>query len=55
MASIKFEVLSNSQTAPIYLRLSFRNSLKDYVVESKTQITCSKEDWKIIQKKLKRP
>lgn len=49
MATVKFLYRSTRDIAPITLRLSFRNNLKDHVVESKTQITCSKEDWKLIQ------
>lgn len=49
MATVKFLYRSTRDIAPITLRLSFRNGLKDHVIESKTQITCSKEDWKLMQ------
>ena len=49
MATVKFLYRSKRDIAPIILRLSFRNGLKDHVIESKTQITCSKEDWKLMQ------
>jgi integrase len=49
MATVKFLYRSTRDIAPIILRLSFRNGLKDHVIESKTQITCTKEDWKLMQ------
>ena len=49
MATVKFLYRSTRDIATITLRLSFRNGLKDHVIESKTQITCSKEDWKLMQ------
>ena len=49
MATVKFLYRSTRDIAPITLRLSFRNDLKDHVIESKTQITSTKEDWKLMQ------
>lgn len=49
MATLKFLYRSTRDIAIITLRLSFRNGLKDHIIESKTQITCSKEDWKLMQ------
>jgi len=49
MATVKFLYRSTRDIAPITLRLLFRDGLKDHVIESKTQITCSKEDWKLMQ------
>ena len=49
MATVKFLYRSTRDIAPITLRLSFRIELKDHVLESKTQITCGKEDWKLMQ------
>jgi integrase len=42
MASIKFEVLSNSQTAPIYLRLSLKRGVTP---RAKTGLYISSKDW----------
>jgi integrase len=42
MASIKFEVLSNSQTAPIYLRLSVKRGVTP---RAKTGLYISSKDW----------
>ena len=49
MATVKFLYRSIRDVAPLTLRLSFRNGLKDHVIESKTQIVCSKQDWKLLQ------
>jgi integrase len=49
MATVKFLYRSTREVAPLTLRLSFRNGLKDHVVESKTQIVCNKQDWKLLQ------
>ena len=49
MATVKFLYRSTREVAPLTLRLSFRNGLKDHVIESKTQIVCSKQDWKLLQ------
>lgn len=49
MATVKFLYRSTRDVAPLTLRLSFRNGLKDHVIESKTQIVCSKQDWKLLQ------
>jgi len=49
MATVKFLYRSTRDIAPVTLRLSFRNGLKDHVLESKTQITCSKDNWKLMQ------
>jgi len=46
VAGVKFSI---RDVAPLTLRLSFRNGLKDHVIESKTQIVCSKQDWKLLQ------
>ena len=42
MASIKFEVLSNSQTAPIYLRLSVKRGITP---RAKTGLFINSKDW----------
>jgi integrase len=49
MATVKFLYRSTREVAPLTLRLSFRNGLKDHVIESKTQIVCNKQDWKLLQ------
>ena len=49
MATVKFLYRSTRDIGPVTLRLLFRNGLKDCVLESKTQITCSKLDWKLLQ------
>ena len=49
MATVKFLYRSTRDISPITIRLLFRNGLKDHVLESKTQITCSREDWKLMQ------
>ena len=42
MASIKFEVLSNSQTAPIYLRLSVKRNVTP---RAKTGLYIDSKEW----------
>lgn len=49
MAAIKFLYRSTRDIGPITLRLSFRNNSKDHVIESKTQITCKKQEWNLMQ------
>jgi integrase len=49
MATVKFLYRSTREVAPLTLRLSFRNGIKDHVIESKTQIVCNKQDWKLLQ------
>ena len=49
MATVNFLYRSTRDIGPITLRLSFRYDSKDHVKEAKTQITCSKEDWNLMQ------
>ena len=48
MSTVKFLFRSTRKIGPITLRLLYRRNSKDYVLESKTQITISKIEWVLL-------